>query len=228
MKLILKLSFLLVFISSISSCNFETTILLGEVDPFPTLEENQQFVSDVLAYDHATMMKEKLNLTDSTILKGIQYETETTEKAVKLNLKLSGSAMSYTKEISDYFTNFFEEKAKQYKENGKRLRDATLKAAYFIDSMEEDNYDNMWSEFSPESKETATKEQFIKSFEPYSDKVKQGKKQLYSRLIQNKIREFEGEFYIINYIYAEKYHIQVILQPTENELFVTNCVVAPI
>ncbi|WP_338792728.1 hypothetical protein [Bernardetia sp. MNP-M8] len=225
MKFIYKLSFLLFSVFIVSSCNFETNILLGEIDPFSTLEENQQFVNDVLAYDHATMMKEKLNLTDSTVLDGIQYETESTEKAIKLKLNLTGSAISHTKEISDYFTSFFEQKAQQYKENGKKLRDATLKAAYFIDSMEEDNYDNMWSEFSPKAKETATKEQFIKSFEPYSDKVKQGKKQLYSRLIQNKIRDFEGEFYIINYIYAEKYHIQVILQPIENELFVSNCVV---
>ncbi|WP_375561947.1 hypothetical protein ACE193_05205 [Bernardetia sp. OM2101] len=220
-----QITLFILLIVSISSCNFETTILLGEIDPFPTLEENQQFVSDVLAYDHATMMKEKLNLTDSTVLNGIQYETETTEKAVKLSLKLSGSTMSYTKEVSDYFTAFFEEKAQQYKENGKSLRDATLKASYFIDSIEEDNYDNMWSKFSPKSKKTATKEQFIKSFEPYSHQIKQGKKQLHSRLIQNQIREFEGEFYIINYIYAEKYHVQVILQPTENELFVSNCVV---
>ena len=226
MKYIHSFSVVLFFILSISSCNFqaETKVILGDLKPFSTLEENQQFVNDVLAYDHASMIKEKNNAIDSKVLDGIEYHTEEVGDAVKVELRFTGTAIPHTKEIGDYFINFFQEKKDEYEEKGKNIRDATLKANYFIDLIEAQEYDKIWTLLQPETKEAFSQEEFIKN----SNYIKGGKKQLQSRLVHSKIRQFVGEFYIINYIYADKYHVQVILQPSGSELFISNYAITPL
>lgn len=232
MKYIFNYSIFLLLLFIVYSCNFklENTILLGEVKPFSTLVENQQFVQDVFSYDHASMLLGKINSKDSTILNGIEYETQTVGEGVKIRLNLTGTAASYTKEIAEHFTTFFAEKEEEYKEKLYRVRDATATAEYFIDLLEKQRYSNMWAVISPTWKEMTNEDDFSMLFQELVKKyeIAQGKKLLQSRVLQEKIRNLAGEFYVINYLHSEKHHIQIVLQPVGDDMFVSHFVIEPI
>ncbi len=169
MKFIYKLSFLLFFIISLSSCNFQTEsrFILGEVDVFPTLEENQEFVRDMLYFPHGEVLREKLKLfaADSMVIKGINFNAEARGQKVKVEFIFSGAAISHSKELTDYFTVFFKEQEELYKSNAYFLEIAERDAETFIKWIINSDYDAIWERASPSLKVLATKEQLIEMLE---------------------------------------------------------------
>lgn len=214
MTFIYKLSFLLVFIVGIS-CSFTKDLkdTVIKIDAYPTLAENKQFVEDVLGYNHPELLKERLNITDPMVLKGAHIKTKSIGETVRIEIEFHDAAIVYSKELSNYFTDFFKEKEKYYKANASFLKIAENDVDIFIKWIIDSDSSAIWNRTSSILKEQVEKNQFIEMLSGLSQKFEIGQKKTLNRRILYENITGQGKMFVtIIYDYENGNQIEITLQ----------------
>lgn len=198
---------ILICIFSKCSLNTQELIILENINLFNDPAKNEQIGKDLMYYDYAALIKDSLKITDPTYLQNIQWEYFVTSdtKEVTFKLNLENEAISKKKELVALFDHFVTNRLGEYKIKEKDIDTAVSMGYYYIDLINQHDYNSLWSQTSPLIEKYATKEQFTNMLKNRNSRYKfPGKIKVEGRIVFNEIDNSPGDFYIIYYTAGNK------------------------
>ncbi|WP_338768086.1 hypothetical protein WAF17_07045 [Bernardetia sp. ABR2-2B] len=225
MKFIFKLSFTLLCIASISSCNnyrYEKSAITG-INIYSTVEENERFVRETFTENEIITLAKELGIKDTTTLGKIRYEIVNDGKSVNIEFTFIDEAIKYKEPFKKYVVDLLNNKAKQDQLNATLFVEAEMEAQKIMQLIKYENYDEVWeNRISQHLKWRMTKPEFFETWKKINEIiVNYENKELTERVILEKIEGIENDLISLNYLYGNDYKLEIVLENTDKMLLAT-------